>query len=832
MKLILQLLLRNWRSGELKLLSLSLVLAVAVLSGIAVFTERLELTLVSQSNSVLGADLVVRGSKPEEAAWAAEAERRQLATSRAAVFSSMVYASDEMHLASVKAVAQGYPLRGQFEISNIPFATNPQDIHGANAIPARGEVWVDSRLLPLLHIKLGDALFVGEYEFAVTQVLIREPDGASPFSMSGARVLMNLDDLPLTQVVQPGSRIDYKWLLAADDSRQLKNFITWLKPQLSPHQKLVDINSSQERIGRTLTTAKQFLVLAAVIAVLLAGVAISIAARQFSQRHTDQVALMKSLGASAAKVRQIYLGQLLLLGTLASLCGLLLGEGLQQLVAISIQQSYQLQLAAAGLYPYGLSFASGLICLVFFALPAIWQLPAVPPLKILRREMQLSSVQLWQQGALAFIAVMGLVMLFSRNLSLALSISGALLAVILVSFVTAFGLLSLSKIFVLRMGGVWRLAFANLQRRKGQSLVQIMVFSIAIMLLFTMAIVRSSLIEEWRLQVPSDAPNHFLVNIPPAELGAIQTLLTQAEVRPEPLFPMVRARLIKINGIDTSDEQRQATNALQRELNTTWANDLAEDNKIIDGLWWPDWQRSSANLPGVSVEEGVAKSIGLQLGDKLTFSFGGLLLEAEVASTRSLDWRSMRPNFYFIFEPGSLEAYSPTFITSIFLPLEKKPLINQLLRNHPSVLVIELDRIIEQISTIINQVSDGVLLVLWLTLIGGCLVLVAAVLASIHGRKQEAGLLRALGSSRRLIVGSIAIEFALLGFLSGLIAIIGTEILLMSLQHFVLGTTIQPHYIYWLIAPLSGAIFITLLGYVSCRQVVTTPPAVVLREAS
>ena len=831
MRLAAQLLLRNWRSGELKLLSLSLVLAVAVLTGIAVFTDRLERTLVSESNSVLGADIVVRGNQPQDATWALAAEQKNINTSQAALFSSMVFAGDEMHLASVKAVGKAYPLRGEFEISQVPFTLDPQKIEHAQAIPARGEVWVDSRLLPLLQINLGDKLFVGEYELKATQVLIREPDGASPFSVMGARVLMNLEDLPLTEVVQPGSRIDYQWLLAADDARTLEKFVEWLKPKLSPHQKLVDINSSQERIGRTLKTAKQFLVLAAVIAVLLAGVAISIAARQFSQRHTDQVALMKSLGAGSVKIRALYIGQLVLLGVIASLLGLMLGEILQQLVAYSIQKTYQLRLGLASVYPYGLSFSSGLICLMFFALPAIWQLPRVPPLKILRREMNVDAVQLWQQGALALFAVLGLVMLFSRDVQLALSISGALIAVIAVSFVAAFALLSMSKQLALRLGGIWRLAFANLQRRRGQSLVQIMVFAIAIMLLFTMTIVRSSLIEEWRLQVPSDAPNHFLVNIPPTELTQIQNMLSEAQVRPEPLYPMVRARLIEINGIATTEEQRQASNALQRELNTTWADKLAADNKIISGHWWDSWQRSAANLPGVSVEEKVAKDVGLKLGDKLTFSFGGLLLNAEVASTRSLDWRSMRPNFFFIFEPGSLEAYSPTFITSIFLPPEQKTLINQLLRAHPSVLVIELDRIIEQIRTIINQVSDGVLLVLWLTLIGGCLVLLAAVLASIQSRKQEAGLLRALGSSRRLLVGSIAMEFAVLGFLAGLIAIIGTEILLFSLQRFVLGTPIQPHYIYWLVAPLSGALFIALLGYVSCRQVVTTPPAVVLRES-
>ncbi|WP_331345599.1 ABC transporter permease [Cellvibrio sp. UBA7661] len=830
--LAIQLLKRNWRSGELRLLGLSLILAVSVLSGIAIFTGRLESTLISESNSVLGADYIVRGSQPHNNDWAMAAEQEGIRQTQSVLFSSMVFADDEMHLASVKAVDNGYPLRGQFEISRVPFAINSSDIEVANTIPSPGEAWVDSRILPLLKIKLGDKVAVGEYELTVTHVLIREPDSASPFSMTGARLIMNMVDLPKTQVVQPGSRVDYQWLVASDDAQQLKQFIEQLKPQLNKHQRLVDINSAQERVGRTLKTSKQFLLLSAVIAVLLSGVAIAIAARQFSSRHTDQVALMKSLGASATRIRSLYFSQLFLLGAIASFLGLVLGYFLQQIIAISLQEAYQIRLGAVGIYPYALSFFSGLMCLVFFALPALWYLPAVPPLKILRRELAVNTTQVWTQASLALFAVLTLVILFGRDLELALSISGALLAVIAATFIVAYGLLMLSRRWAVSLGGFWRLAFANLQRNRGQSLIQILVFSIAIMLLFTLTIVRTSLIEEWRVQVPDDAPNHFLVNIPPDELPQVKTLLQDANIRPEPIYPMMRARLTHINGVETTEEQRAASNALRRELNVTWADNLVADNKILEGVWWDQWQRGEVDLPGVSVEMETAKEIGLKLGDKLQFSFGGLEMQAQVASFRSLDWRSMRPNFFFIFEPGSLDSYSPTYITSIYLPASQKSFINTLLHDHPTILLMELDRIIEQIRSIVNQVSDGVLLVLWLTLIGGCLVLFAAVMGSIAARKQQAGLLRALGSSRQLIVGSICVEFAILGFLAGLIAIIGTEILLISLQTFVLETPIQPHYLFWILSPVSGAIFVSALGYMGCRHVVTTPPAVVLREAA
>lgn len=828
--LALRLLWRNWRSGEVKLLAAALMLAVAVVSGIAIFTDRLERTLVQESNMLLGADLIVRGSQPHNPEWSALAAEEGIEQTTAVLFSSMVYAGDHMHLASVKAVTDGYPLRGQLDISHIPFASQAELIKTATGIPAPGEVWVDSRLLPLLHIELGDSLAVGEYELTVTQVIIREPDSASPFSFMGARVLMNMADLERTQVVQPGSRVQYQWLLAAN-SNALESFAEWLEPQLSKHERLVDVESGQRGLGRTLETGRSFLLLAAVIGVLLAGVAIALAARQFSSRHVDQVALMKSFGVSAQRIRQLYLVQLSLLAVVASVAGLLIGEVIQRVVAESLQQVYQVTLGAASIYPYAISFASGLICLIFFALPSLWFLPGVPPLKILRRELGVNATHLWIQIALAFLAVLLLIVLFSQDLALAVSVIGALSGVLVITAGLALGLLKLSRHIATNSGSVWRLALANLQRRREQTLVQIVVFATAIMLLLTLTIVRTSLIDEWQLQLPEDAPNHFLVNIPPHDVEAVQQMLDEKQLEREQLYPMVRGRLTGINGSEPTEEQRSANGVFNREANLTWTDTLAEDNRIVAGKWWDSWQRSEDGVPGVSVEIELAEEAGLSIGDKLTFSLGGLILEAQIASFRSLDWRSMKPNFFFIFEPGALDNYSPTYITSLYLPVEQKSFINDLLRRYPTMLVIELDRIIDQIRTIVTQVSNGVLLVLWLTLAGGCLVLIAAVTSSIDSRKQESGLLRALGSPRRLMIGSVWAEFSVLGLLSGIIAVIGAEILLISLQYWVLETPIRPHYIFWLVGPLAGALFVGALGALSCRSVVNTPPAVVLREA-
>jgi putative ABC transport system permease protein len=830
--LAIRLLWRNWRGGEVKLLAAALMLAVAVVSGIAIFTDRLERTLVQETNMLLGADRILRSPQPHDPAWSVAADSAGITHTTAVRFNSMVYAGNNMYLGSVRAVSDGYPLRGQIDISTTPFATAPEKINKAEGIPPPGEAWVDSRLLPLLHINLGDKLAVGEYELTATKVIIRQPDSSSPFSFMGAGLMINMADLEKTQVIQPGSRVQHHWLLATDTNTAMEKFIDWLEPQLTQHQRIADLDSSQRGLGRTLETGRQFLLLAAVIGVLLAGVAIALAARQFSTRHIDQVALMKSFGVSANRIRGLYFLQLVVLAIVASSLGLIAGELIQRSVAVSLQNVYQITLGGASLYPYMISYACGLLCLIFFAFPSLWFLPQVPPLKILRRELAVSSVQLWLQSAFAFFAVLLLILLFSQDMKLALSVMLAMAGVLVVAASLALLLLHLSRRFATNAGSVWRLAVANLQRRREQTLVQVVVFAVAIMLLLTLTVVRTSLIDEWQLQIPENAPNHFLVNVPPHEVDAVQQLLDAENLTREQLYPMVRGRLTQINGQDLTDAQRAEGSVFNREANLTWTDTLASDNKIVAGDWWDTWQASEQQLAGVSVEADFAKEAGLTPGDRLTFSLGGLELEAEIASLRSLDWRSMKPNFFFIFEPGSLDDYSPTYITSLYLPADKKAFINELLHAHPTMLIVELDRIIEQIRTIITQVSNGVQLVLLLTLVGGCLVLFAAVTSSIDSRKQEVGLLRALGSSRRLMLGSVWAEFSILGLLAGTIAVIGAEMLLVSLQYWVFQTPITPHYIFWLVGPLSGALLVGALGVLSCRSIVNTPPAVVLREAA
>lgn len=825
---------RAWRSGESRLLAFAIVLAVMVLSSIAIFTARLENTLLRQSNSMIGADLVVEAPTPPEALWLEQTTKAGIDYSLTVLFSSMAYAGEAMQLVSVKAVDSAYPLRGQFETSLVPFTVNPEEITATTQTPDKGDVWVDSRILPLLNIELGDRLGIGEREFTVTKVLIREPDSTSFFSlMGGPRVLMNMADLAATEVVQPGSRVTYQALLASESESRLASHRQWIEDNKTPHQRIKDLASAENRVSRTLDTGRQFLLIAAVMTVLLAGVAIAIAARRFAEQNVQAVALLKSLGTPSGRIRRLYTGQFLLLGLLASLVGLFLGELLQSGVAYVIKTQFHVVLLGSGVWPYVLSVGGGILCLIAFALPALWYLPQIPPLRILRKDVPVGQSHIWSQISVAAGAIVLLMTAFSQDIRLALVMTSGVALVAILTFGLAWGGLRLIRTFAINRGGIWRIAFANLHRRQGQSAVMVLVFAIAMMLLLTLTLLRTSLISEWQMQVPPDAPNHFLVNIPQDDVSQVEALLRAQSLAVETIYPMVRGRLIKINKTDPTEEQRKSSNSLHRELNLTWSETLADDNKIVEGQWWQKAKATQkTDLPGVSVEQEDAERIGIKLGDTLTFSIGGIEIESEVVNIRSLDWRSMRPNFFYILEPGSLAQTAPTFITSFHLPADQKAFINRLLREHPSIMVVELDRVITQVQTIINQVSRGVFLVFILTLCGGCLVLFAAVLSSLESRKQEVGLLRAMGASKQIVVRSLCLEFMVLGAIAGALAIIGCETLVFAVQFFILKNPIQAHLLYWVLAPAGGALFITALGYFSCRHLVITPPALVLRETT
>jgi len=574
---------------------------------------------------------------------------------------------------------------------------------------------------------------------------------------------------------------------------------------------------------------RRFLLLAGSIGVVLAGIALALASHHFAAGQTRQVALLKSWGISASRVRSLYLQQSLWLGLAGSLAGLVVGYLFHELLISIVREWLPIALPAAGIRPWITGLATGLLCLGGFTLPALWHLPAQSPLAVLRQDVQVKPVSAVVRGLFGIGAVAGLLLWYSNSLYLSLAILAGFALTAAATLVIGLAMLRLGKNYGQRLGSIWRLAFNNLWRRKSQSLIQMVGFSGAIALLMIMVVVRTSLIDEWRFQLAEDAPNHFLVNVAPYELDGVRDMVNDQDLETAGWYAMVRGRMTAINGEPITEAQKDSHESFRRELNLSWTSDLPEGNKVTAGQWW-DEVDTSAEIAPVSLEDELAGELGLELGDQITFSVGGLTFLSEVVNTRSLNWDNMTPNFYFLFPEGLLEEYPRTSMTSLYIPPQQKLLVNDLLRKYPTVQVIELDKIIDRIRTIVSQVTRGLEVMTLLILSCGVLVMFAAVSLSMSERLQESAILRTLGSSRRLILGIQLIEFSTLGIMAGLLASIGAEAAIAMLQRFMFDLPFALHPWLWIAGPLAGGVLVGALGVGYSRKAVVQPPLEVLKS--
>ncbi len=827
----LKLLWRSWRGGQLGLIFGSLVMAVVVVTSVALLADRVERALVKESSHFLAADAQVRSSREIPSQWLAEAHEQGVMTAEMALFASMVYSGDYNHLASVKAVQDNYPLRGVLTLSETPFATDPEQFQQVDHGPPPGEAWVDSRLLPLLNMNLGDRLDVGEVSLRATRVIVEEPDRGGSFSLFGARVLMNWTDLAASGVIQPGSRVNYRLLLAAGDD-DLADYLSWLEPQLAVHDRLLSPDEAQAGLTDTLAQGRRFLLLAGSLGVVLAGIALALASRHFAVGQTATVALLKSWGVSARRVRALYWQQTLWLGLVGSLLGLVLGWVIHEVLIVLVRELLPVNLPAPGWRPWLTGLATGLLCLLGFALPALWHLPALSPLVVLRRDVPVQLVGAMRRLLIGVVVVAAMLLWYSQSLAMTMAVLGGLALTAATVMGPGWLLLRLLRHLGNRAGNVWRLALGNLWRRRVQSLVLLAGFVSAMAILMTLVMIRTSLLEEWRWQLAEDAPNHFLVNVAPHELAGVEKLLADNQLQSVGWYAMVRGRITLIDGQPPSEELVDSNEALRRELNLSWSSQLPEGNVVEWGAWWDqlgDFSgRYGEDVAPVSIEQDLAEEIGVTLGSRLTFNVGGLTFEGLITSIRSLNWDTMTPNFYILFPEGYLEKFPRIFMTSLYLPPEQKPFVNELLKAYPTVLVIELDMVIDRIRTMVSQVTHGLELMTLLILGCGVLVMLAAVKLSMDERLQESAILRTLGSTGRRILAVQSLEFGTLGALSGLLAASGAELALFLLQQRMFEASFRLHPELWLAGPLLGALLVGALGVAYTRQSVTRPPLQVL----
>lgn len=840
--LALKLLWRDWRSGELTLLLGSLIIAVATVTTITLFVDRLQQALVQESAQFLAADRVISGRGELDPEYLRKAESLGLEHAQTLSFLSMVFSAERAQFSSVKAVTDEYPLRGNLIISDAAFSKGDVVVRG----PEPGKVWLESRLLPSLDLEPGDMLDIGVATFMVEKALIKEPDRGGGFNNVGPRVMMNMLDVPLTKVVQPGSRLSYRYLFSGPESA-LVAFDEWAESKLGDDFRMFGVKEGTEGIGNALERAERFLLLGGLLGVVLAGVAIALSAQRYSLRHYDHVAILKTLGATPNGIDSLFITIFVTLGLAATLLGSALGF-VSQLGIVSILQPYiPIELPAPGMQPIILGLVTGFVCLLSFALPPLIRLRGIEPVRVIRRDIDASGVNDRLAYAFGVFGTLGLMWWYSGDIFLTLMIFTGAVVSILVLGIVAYGMLRSGRLLGMQAGSVWRLALAGMQRRGQENTVQILVFSLAIMLLLILFLVRTALIDEWATQIPENAPNHFAINISPEDVQPIREMLIDNEIAAEAIYPMIQGRISQVNGESARDydqqnaqrgqDQNQEQSQQQGQdqdgprsssnRNLTYAALLPDDNVILSGEWWPE---DYAGEPLVSLESDLAARNNLKVGDELMFDIQGRQLGATVASIRSVAWDNMQPNFYIIFSPAALTDFPSTFMTSFFLERENKIFLNDLLRAYPTMTVLEVDAIIAQIKAIIEQVTMAIELVLGLILISGGMVLIASIQASMDERFKQHAILRTLGAGRRLVMGSLVVEFCALGFFAGLLATIGSEITVYALetQIFELEYSLNP--VLWLLGPAVGTVLIGTVGTLATLRVVRTPPTIVLRE--
>ncbi len=815
---------RDWRERDVRVVLVALIIAVATVATIALFASQLQRTLVTSASAFLAADrqLEAENGRPVPDQWLQEAAARGLATGQMVEFSTMVFGGDRFQLVAVKAVSDEYPLRGDVEIQRAPEAARELVASG----PAPGEVWINPRLLRLLELEIGDTLEVGNRSLTVTALLVREPDGGFRLSALAPRVMMHREDVASTGVVREGSRVEYVYLFAGDDAA-LDDYYRWLEPRLEPSHEWEGIRDG-ETFSRSLQRAERFLLLGGSLAVLLAAVAVAVASRQYALSQRDTVALLKTLGLEGAGIGRLYLRRLMLWGAAGVLGGLLVSLPLFWLLAGALsdvlERPVDIRLDPMALMP---ALLTALVSLFAFAYPPIRRLRQVPAMRVLRSQPGESGREAWPDIAIAVVAVFGLVWLYAGELALAASLLAGL--ALLLGTLALVGWVLMAVLRRVRGGGnAWRLALVGLYRHRNASLSQIAVFAMTLMLAATLILVRSSLLDDWKAQLPEDAPNHFLINIAPDAVNGVADYWARQGQPLATLYPMVRGRLTELNGqpIKEAVSKDERIGALNRELNLTWMAQLPEDNDIVAGRWFANGERT-----GVSVEAELAERLGLSLGDRLTFTIGSETVTEPVTSIRTVQWDSMKPNFYMVFPPGGgLEGMPATWITSFYLPADRKNALNGFTRAFPTVSVLEIDHVIARIQDIVQQVTRAIETILALILAAALVVLAAVVSATLRDRQREGALLRTLGGRQSLLVRSTMLEFAILGGFAGWLGVVAAEAAVYALQFRMFEGTFQWHWPVLVGLPLLSAVILALFGRWQLRTVLTVSPMLLLRR--
>jgi putative ABC transport system permease protein len=820
-------LLRDLKSGELSILLLALLVAVASLTAVGFFTSRIGLAVERQAGEVLAADLRLQSARQIPDDYAVEAARRGLRVARIESMPSVVFAGEESSLIALRAVGDGYPLRGRLKTADQPFGTGTV----TDDIPAPGEAWADSRLLAKLGAVIGSSLTVGAHTVRVTRVLDYRPDQGGGFADLSATLMINRADLPATQLVQPGSRVSRAMLFAGEPT-PIDDFRDWLATRKQPGERVQSIADASPQIRASADRAGRFLSLASLVSVLLSAIAVAMAAQRYARRHLDTVALMKCMGAPQRFVLAQTILQLVAVAVVTAVLGTAIGYVAQSGIAWLLRDLLRGDLPPPSTDAFLLGIVTAVVVLVGFALPPLLRLKRVPPARVLRRDLEPPPLRYLVVYGLAIGAVLSLLFWIVRDAKLVTYVAGGLGATFVLLAVAGWVLVRLLAPFRSGVGVAWRYGLANIARRGRDSIVQIVAFGLGFMVLLLLGLVRDDLLRDWQQSLPADAPNYFMINIRPDEGASVERFFEQAGLPSTELVPMLRARLIEINSMPVGQltfTGDRANEFVEREANLSWAAGLAPGNRIVTGQWW---SAAGPDDPQVSVEVDYAERLGLKLGDTLTYDIAGEAIVGRITSLREVRWDTFKPNFFVVFSPGVLESATGTLITSVHVEPQQRPVLVDLVRQFPEVTIIDIEALLAQVRDVMAKASLAVQYVFLFTLAAGLMVLLAAVQATRDERRYESAMLRTLGASRSVVFQGVAAEFIVLGALAGLLAAAGATGVGYLLATQVFDLQYSPNPWVWIIGVAGGAVLVGTAGIVAARSVVSHPPMQALRAAN
>ena len=837
---------RDFRSGELNLLIISVVLAVAALTAVGFFSDRLQAGLWRDARQLLGGDAVVVSDKPTPANFQQKAQALGLKTNATLSFPSMARADDakggETKLVALKAVSEGYPLRGQMSLLNLegsdaikPDLSKSYPAKPTREVPQPGQAWVDPALLEVLNLQMGDALWLGDKAFQIAALIDREPDRGAGFMNFAPRVMIHQSDVMATGLIQPASRLSYRMAVAGEASQaNVQQFLKWARDEVAKPEvrgiQVESMESGRPEMRQTLDRAEKFLNLVALLAALLCAVAVALAARTFASKHLDGCALLRVLGQSQKTLSVAYAFEFITAGLAASLLGVIMGYGIHHAFIWLLAGLVDVQLPPSSGAPALLGLGMGLTLLLAFGLPPVLQLAKVPAMRVIRRDMgglQPASLGVLLTGLVGFA---GALMWASRDVKLGLmTVGGFAIATLMFAGATWLVLKLLRKWVPSDTTPRWLLlATRQVMARPVYAVVQVSALSVGLLALVLLVLLRTDLISSWRKATPVNAPDRFVINVQPDQTQAFQDKLSQVGVKDYDWYPMIRGRLVAVNGRETSPQDytdERAKRLVDREFNLSARATQPEHNSVVKGQW------QEGEKDAVSVEVGIAQTLGLKMGDRLRFDVGGVISEGRVTSLRKVDWGSMRANFFVIYPVDNLPEVPLSYMAAFKTP-DVPAFERNLLQQFPNVTSVDLRASLMQVQKVLDQVIRAVEFLFAFTLMAGLLVLTAAVTSTREERKREFAIMRALGATGRLLSQVQTAELMGVGLMAGFLASMVAELVGWGLARFVFEFEWTASLWVPVAGALTGAVLAWVAGWWGLAEVLRQPVSQTLRQAS